>query len=216
MLYEAKAMRIYNPETKMTYTKSPGDSATPATEGAPADLPPELNDKYSYYIHYKGWKSTWDEWVSDERVLAWNEENLRTQKELKQMALAAASKKKSFINLDIDGPAMMEYGLSSENTAAAMSAAVKRRESGKRESQVGRPPKRSRVYDEMDKVGRFGCCFIVDCANIQQKEDDFIRKQEVSLVVPDQLKALLVDDWEFVTKEHQVIWNSLGCFASTN
>lgn len=154
MLYEAKTIRIYDPETKTTYTKPTADTTTPATEGIPPDLPVELQDKAAYFIHYKGWKSTWDEWVSDERVLAWNEENLRTQKELKQMALAAASKKKSFINLDVDGPALMGYGLSSESAAAAMSASVKRRESGlKEESHGGRAAKRNRGFDSMDKVG---------------------------------------------------------------
>lgn len=37
------------------------------------------------------------------------------------------------------------------------------------------------------------------------QEEDFIRKPEVSLTVPDPLKAQLVDDWEYVTKEHQVV-----------
>lgn len=168
MLYEAKTIRIFDPETKTTYTKATADSTTPATEGAPADLPKELQGKVAYFIHYKGWKSTWDEWVSDERVLAWNEENLRTQKELKQMALAA-NKKKSFIHLDVDGPALVgglmaaEGGGSSGSSAtaaavaaAAASAAGKRKEAGFRDdaSHGGRAAKRSRGFElDMDKVG---------------------------------------------------------------
>lgn len=168
MLYEAKAIRIYDPETKTTYTKTTLASDTVSEGGPPADLPVELQSKVAYFIHYKGWKSTWDEWVSDERVLGWNEENLRTQKELKQMALAAARKKKSFINLDVDGPALVGSGLSTE-TAAPVSAAstptpipisvtmsAKRRESGIKDDipvGSGRATKRGRGFElGLDKV----------------------------------------------------------------
>lgn len=162
MLYEAKTLRIYDPETKTTYYKggatiepnstnnntntnnnnnttahnnnNNGSTTTsPATDGPPVDLPKELQDNVAYFIHYKGWKSTWDEWVSDERVLAWNEENLRTQKELKQMALAAASKKKSFIHLDVDGPSLV----SSVAAAAAASGGTATSTSGVSSTLVG-------------------------------------------------------------------------------
>lgn len=96
MLYEAKTIKIWGPEEKTVRTKASENSPQGylSKGSVPSDLPPELEKKIAYYIHYKGWKSTWDEWVSEDRVLAWNEENLRTQKELKQMALAAASKKR--------------------------------------------------------------------------------------------------------------------------
>ncbi|ORY01480.1 MRG-domain-containing protein [Basidiobolus meristosporus CBS 931.73] len=45
-----------------------------------------------YYVHYKGWKQTWDEWVPESRVLKYNEENLATQAALKA---AVKTKKKS-------------------------------------------------------------------------------------------------------------------------
>ncbi|KAJ1940554.1 Esa1p-associated factor [Linderina pennispora] len=46
-----------------------------------------------YFVHYKGWKQTWDEWVDETRALKFNEENLAKQKALRQDALAAARKK---------------------------------------------------------------------------------------------------------------------------
>lgn len=96
MLYEAKTIKIWDPDAQSVRTKSSESSGEPfATKGEiPSDLPPELETKVAYYIHYKGWKSTWDEWVSEDRVLAWNEENLRTQKELKTIALAAANRRR--------------------------------------------------------------------------------------------------------------------------
>ena len=37
-----------------------------------------------YFVHYKGWKDKWDEWVPETRVLKLNEENLERQKILMQ------------------------------------------------------------------------------------------------------------------------------------
>lgn len=47
------------------------------------------NGEWMYDIHYKGWNKTWDEWVSDERILKLNSDNLQKQKEI-----ADAHKKK--------------------------------------------------------------------------------------------------------------------------
>ncbi|KAJ1858485.1 Esa1p-associated factor [Coemansia sp. RSA 1722] len=46
-----------------------------------------------YFVHYKGWKQTWDEWVDESRALKFNEENLAKQKVLRQAALQASKKK---------------------------------------------------------------------------------------------------------------------------
>ncbi|KAJ2456187.1 Esa1p-associated factor [Coemansia sp. RSA 2336] len=46
-----------------------------------------------YFVHYKGWKQTWDEWVDESRALKFNEENLAKQKALKQAALQASKKR---------------------------------------------------------------------------------------------------------------------------
>lgn len=201
MLYEAKPLRIYDPEANKTYTRATSSDITspPIKDGAPQDLPQEFyptspkntatssstgtstttaddksdkKQKLVYYIHYKGWKSTWDEWVSDERVLAWNDENLRTQKELRQMALAASNKKK-FVHLDVDGPILNDPpalnsssgnsgnghtdsgadGLSAESTGSTTFG--KRRESSTKEDFGNnmRPTKRSKAHDnDTDRV----------------------------------------------------------------
>ncbi|KAJ1733366.1 Esa1p-associated factor, partial [Coemansia biformis] len=46
-----------------------------------------------YFVHYKGWKQTWDEWVDESRALAFNGENLAKQKALRQAALQASKKR---------------------------------------------------------------------------------------------------------------------------
>ncbi|GBC10748.1 hypothetical protein RclHR1_09870007 [Rhizophagus clarus] len=35
-----------------------------------------------YHIHYSGWKSSWDEWVDESRVLKYNEANLEKHKQM--------------------------------------------------------------------------------------------------------------------------------------
>ncbi|KAJ2481908.1 Esa1p-associated factor [Coemansia sp. RSA 2131] len=46
-----------------------------------------------YFVHYKGWKQTWDEWVDESRALKFNEENLAKQKALRLAALQASKKR---------------------------------------------------------------------------------------------------------------------------
>ncbi|KAK9765778.1 Esa1p-associated factor [Basidiobolus ranarum] len=52
----------------------------------------QIEEGGHYYVHYKGWKQTWDEWVPETRILKYNEENLATQAALKA---AIKTKKKS-------------------------------------------------------------------------------------------------------------------------
>ncbi|CAG0900157.1 unnamed protein product [Cyprideis torosa] len=47
---------------------------------------------WEYLIHYSGWKSKWDEWVPEDRVLQYNDENLVKKKEV---AEAVKKKKKN-------------------------------------------------------------------------------------------------------------------------
>ncbi|KAJ1531248.1 Esa1p-associated factor, partial [Nowakowskiella sp. JEL0078] len=46
---------------------------------------PEENGPH-YFVHYKGWKASWDEWVPESRVLKWNEENIQKQADLENNA----------------------------------------------------------------------------------------------------------------------------------
>lgn len=47
-----------------------------------------------YQVHYKGWKQTWDEWVTAVRLLKFNETNIALQKKLMQTAQAKDNKEK--------------------------------------------------------------------------------------------------------------------------
>ncbi|KAK9465125.1 MRG-domain-containing protein [Lipomyces arxii] len=165
LLYESKILKIWLPTDKL--------------EDADADeIPENLRAAIAYLIHYKGWKSSWDEWLPQERVLRWSDENLRMQKELKNEALQDLRKKKA-------------AGLSTDSAAAptatsTAAATQKRKEAAKEHSEALRSTKKSR-------------------RELDDKEEEYFSQLDVTIVVPDSLKAILADDWENVTKNAQVV-----------
>ncbi|KAI0037041.1 MRG-domain-containing protein [Vararia minispora EC-137] len=140
LIYEAKVLKVENWDENTTKLGSTGPH---------------------YFVHYKGWKQTWDEWVAPTRLLKINESNLALQKTLREAQLAANASSSS---------------VPKASTAAkgAASAAARRKE-GARGQKRGR------------------------------EEEDGARRPEMRLVVPDVLKMLLVDDWEAVTKNLQLV-----------
>ncbi|KAF8582395.1 MRG-domain-containing protein [Ramaria rubella] len=121
-----------------------------------------------YFVHYKGWKQTWDEWVPPDRILKFNETNLALQKKLSSAAARTA-------------PAAASKAAPAKDGGAS---AVSSRGGEGRE---GRARKEPRGH----KRGR--------------EEDETVRKPDLKLDVPDILKVILVDDWEAVTKNHQLV-----------
>ncbi|EJD00406.1 MRG-domain-containing protein [Fomitiporia mediterranea MF3/22] len=118
-----------------------------------------------YFVHYKGWKNTWDEWVPESRLMKFNETNILIQKRLNaenKEAQSAAS--------------------ASTKTAKSATNATSGRvltAGGRKESTRG------------TKRGR--------------EEDDGSRRPDMRLLIPDILKVQLVDDWENVTKNSQLV-----------
>ncbi|EIW52852.1 MRG-domain-containing protein [Trametes versicolor FP-101664 SS1] len=121
-----------------------------------------------YYVHYKGWKQTWDEWVDASRLLKFNETNIGLQKALQSQSQAAQA-------------------------ASASSSKAAKAQSGK---------------DVAGASGRGGLGGRKDGARGTKRgrdEDEGTRKPEMKLNVPETLKVLLVDDWEAVTKNNQLV-----------
>ncbi|OZJ04196.1 hypothetical protein BZG36_02180 [Bifiguratus adelaidae] len=135
LIYEAKVLKAENWEEKDSETGETGPH---------------------YYVHYKGWKQSWDEWVPESRALKFNEANLSRQQQLRELHL---QKKKP--------------------TKTTGSPA------DRHESERG---SRKRARDHS-----------ID------KEEDYMKRPEIKIPVPDALKAQLVDDWENVTKNQQLV-----------
>lgn len=51
------------------------------------EIPSKLKGKPCFFIHYKGWPKSWDEWVDPIRIIPFTPENIKKLKDLKQAAL---------------------------------------------------------------------------------------------------------------------------------
>ncbi|TPX30839.1 hypothetical protein SmJEL517_g05687 [Synchytrium microbalum] len=119
--------------------------------------PDEEQNGPHYFVHYKGWKPKWDEWVPEERVLKTTEENMKRQADLK--ANVDGGKKGK-------GAAAKAPGADAEKKVAAQ----------------------KRKLEEM-----------------AAKEEEFVKRPEIKIPIPDALKVQLVDDWENVTKNGKLV-----------
>ncbi|KAF9458077.1 MRG-domain-containing protein [Collybia nuda] len=117
-----------------------------------------------YFVHYKGWKQTWDEWVPGSRVLKYNETNLETQKTL-QKTNAPTTASGASASRAPKGVTNKEGGASTRGTTKAGTRGTKR----------------------------------------AREEDESNKKPDLKLNLPDTLKMFLVDDWEAVTKNNQLV-----------
>ncbi|KAK0706374.1 MRG-domain-containing protein [Lasiosphaeria miniovina] len=137
--------------------------------------PSDNGEGFQYKIHYKGWKSSWDDWVFQDRVRKFSEENkdlasqLLNQFRNLQSGKTTKGLKKA---LRANGSDLGSARGSEERTAAAT-------------TQSGRGPRRARDFD--------------------LEHDAFHSRPSIKLPMPDHLKAMLVDDWENVTKNQQLV-----------
>ncbi|GAA5832288.1 hypothetical protein JCM11251_004308 [Rhodosporidiobolus azoricus] len=130
-----------------------------------------------YFVHYKGWKQTWDEWVPEDRLNKHNEEGIRKQK-----ALVEAQRARD----------------AAEREAAKAAEAAEARRGGALGGSV--PPGRAAAMGQGSslrgqKRGRDG----------EWAEEEYMKRPEVKISIPDNLKVQLVDDWEAITKNQQLV-----------
>ncbi|CAK7221626.1 Esa1p-associated factor [Sporothrix curviconia] len=197
--------------------------------GVPASA--DAGQRWRYRIHYKGWKNTWDDWVPADRVRKFNDENrelaaqLRDQARLLQQQKNAKAKKAALgtpggpggpgggggrsslaaaaAGVVGGGPGGTSGGGSGTGTATPgerggrdhyhlldrhsemASARGSEERTGAGHAHV-RGPRRQRDYD-------------------LEQEDGFHNRPSIRLPMPDHLKAALVDDWENVTKNQQLV-----------
>ncbi|BGP12812.1 Esa1p-associated factor [Rhodosporidiobolus nylandii] len=124
-----------------------------------------------YFVHYKGWKQTWDEWVPEDRLCKYNEEGIRKQKALveAQRARDAAEREQAKIAEEAARRAAGGGGIGARTLPGGSARGQKR--------------------------GRDG----------EWAEDEYMKRPEVKISIPDNLKVQLVDDWEAITKNQQLV-----------
>ncbi|EOQ99567.1 Chromatin modification-related protein EAF3 [Wallemia ichthyophaga EXF-994] len=117
----------------------------------------------SYFVHYKGWKQSWDEWVPESRMHKLTPDNRQKQKSLKEAILKKKQPQSNTHSHSI--PSNKSKGRQSQHT--------------------DNPRKRGRDTEDSSLESQ--------------------KRPEIKLVIPDELKVTLVDDWEFITKNNQLI-----------
>ncbi|KAB2573141.1 Chromatin modification-related protein eaf3 [Lasiodiplodia theobromae] len=137
------------------------------------------NDKksaYQYKVHYKGWKATWDDWVPQDRLRKLNDENRELANNLKKELEA------------------MRRGSQAQKSAST--SHKKKTEAGSARGSEGRETPVASTSLAGRKRGRD---FEVE------REETFRTRPAIRLHMPDRLKSLLVDDWENITKNLQLV-----------
>lgn len=174
LLYEARVLRIYCPETN-TYRDKQNDKVTPTEDDK---LPMNEWNRPLWFVHYQGWKATWDEWVTEERIRPYNEENLALKKQLVQDAKeATVSAKKA-----------KSKGNFSSSSGSGCSSSSNRREYS--------PSVKGKAGTSQDSSTP---------ANLALQDPQGNQSFRILLRMPVSLKSLLVDDWEYITKDRKLL-----------
>ncbi|KAI6085617.1 MRG-domain-containing protein [Hypoxylon rubiginosum] len=138
-----------------------------------SNKPGQKQEEITYRVHYKGWKASWDDWVPQDRMRKYTEENKQLARQLAEQAKARAPHKGGKKGAKANGSEMSSARGSEERNAGASSFG-------------GRGPRRGRDYE-------------------LENEEAFHTRPSVRFPIPDILKGRLVDDWENVTKNNQLV-----------
>jgi len=102
------------------------------------DVKLEDGEGWKYKIHYKGWKNTWDDWVPQDRVRKFNDENKELAGQLREQIKALQQKNAKQAKKGVAGKA---------NGSDFSSARGSEERSAGQPTASGRGPRRVRDYD---------------------------------------------------------------------
>jgi len=127
---------------------------------------------FRYKVHYKGWKNTWDDWVTVDRIRPLDDEHKELALQL-HAQLRSNMQKSNRVPKRTVKPGTTDSARGSEERSSSAAQGV-------------RGGRRGKDWD-------------------LEQEDAFHAKPMINIVVPDHLQALLVDDWENITKNNQLV-----------
>jgi len=126
----------------------------------------ENGEGWQYKIHYKGWKSSWDDWVPQDRVRKFTEENCELAKNLAAQSKSLQSgkaAKPAARKVAGRGPAGSDLGStrgSEERTAGAATTS-------------GRGPRRARDFDLEQVSGNLLSCVAAPFVTLPSHDGTF-------------------------------------------
>ncbi|KAJ6221083.1 hypothetical protein RDWZM_006895 [Blomia tropicalis] len=161
-------------------------------------------NKILYLVHYIKFKSICDEWVDEERVLQHNAKNLQLKDELR---LQAMSKKELKNNVD---SRTSESEKEKEKKVSSSS-------SEKRKKKIHNDPRKhlksvsnnnnpnnnnNNIGDQQQLTSSAGT--LTTPSHICPQEE-FLNMKEVKIRIPEDLKTILVDDWELIANQNKLL-----------
>ncbi|XP_043847142.1 mortality factor 4-like protein 1 [Dromiciops gliroides] len=178
-----------------------------------------------YLIHYSGWNKNWDEWVPESRVLKYSEANLQKQRELQKAnqehqaegrARGAAPGRRGGAAAAASLQQQKNVEALFQNSSQAAAAAAP-------EAPAGGPGRKTRKSKQKTGGGDGGggpsTSASRDAPQLPQRRrargDPATRsgaaaaapttpRAELKVQIPAELKPLLVQDWELVTKQRRL------------
>ncbi|KAI5291200.1 Esa1p-associated factor [Ascosphaera aggregata] len=132
--------------------------------------PDDKKSPHEYLVHYKGWKNTWDDWVTQDRLRKLTDENRELAMTLRR-EVEAANRVKVGSKPTTRKRKLDDSSRASEERASSM------------------PASRGKRGREMEL----------------EKEEQFLSHPSVRISIPDNLKSLLVDDWENISKNRLLV-----------
>ncbi|EGX95553.1 histone acetylase complex subunit [Cordyceps militaris CM01] len=155
------------------------------TDVQPAEKP---GDGWRYKVHYKGWKSTWDDWVLADRIRPFDDEHRELAAQLH------AQLRQSMAKNNKQGPA--GAGAAGGGRRGGLRPDASNRGS---EERGGSAAAVTGLGGRAGAGGRRGKDWELET------EDAFHAKPMIHIPVPDHIQAMLVDDWENITKNNQLV-----------
>ncbi|AJW11752.1 Eaf3p [Saccharomyces cerevisiae S288C] len=225
LMYEAKILKIWDPSSKM-YTSIPNDKpggSSQATKeikpqklGEDESIPEEIINGKCFFIHYQGWKSSWDEWVGYDRIRAYNEENIAMKKRLANEAKEAKKslleqQKKKKLSTSLGGPSnggkrkgdsRSNASISKSTSQSFLTSSVSGRKSGRSSANSLHPG--SSLRSSSDQNGNDDRRRSSSLSPNMLHHIAGYPTPKISLQIPIKLKSVLVDDWEYVTKDKKI------------
>ncbi|EDO15616.1 hypothetical protein Kpol_1006p12 [Vanderwaltozyma polyspora DSM 70294] len=210
LLYEAKVLRIWDSKDKKLITP-PNETTNGITEPES-----EMATEDCYFIHYQGWKATWDEWIGSDRIREYNEENVELKKKLIQQAKelkkdsAKQSKKRksqlsnSHSHLNQQHLQLQQLQLqlqqvdgsdsNTENTNTTTTVSLKKPKTASSSS--------SNLDNTLTTSNRSSNSphMMFDSKNWFNNNS----LPKITMHIPTKLKSVLVNDWEYVTKDKKI------------
>lgn len=210
LLYEAKILRIWDPVSHKLIDEglSHNNKSNNLAEDENEIYPPEkVRNKQNYFIHYQGWKSTWDEWIGIDRIREYNNDNIALKKSLAQEArnnkkLKQQDSRKRKSGTSLISPVPITDSNKRRNTQSpdvVNKNGVSSKPSVYYQSGIRND---KGLNDELMKKNIQNNTISVSGDNGMNIFDS--TNSKFVLHIPVKLKAKLVDDWELVTKDKRI------------